>query len=86
VIGADALKRALADPAVEEQMRENCRIYSLARDSSRDGTIPKLMHDRAVANGLPESEEQFRLFLEKQVGLKRVSSRGEKGEGRRATR
>ena len=70
LIGSEQLKRALASPTVDAQLKENCRLYSLARDSSRDGSIPKLIYDRAVANGLPKSEEQFRLFLEKQVGLK----------------
>ena len=73
LVGEEKLTRALSDSAVEEQLKDNCRIYSLVRDSSRNGTIPKLVYDRAVSSGLPSSEEQFRLFLETQVGLKPVA-------------
>jgi uncharacterized membrane protein/protein-disulfide isomerase len=72
LLGQAELQTALADPAVEAQLAENCRLYSVARDNSRDGSIPKLVFSNAVASGLPSSQAQLELLLEAQ-GLSRKS-------------
>jgi len=72
LLGQAELQTALADPAVEAQLAENCRLYSVARDNSRDGSIPKLIFSNAVASGLPSSQAQLELLLESQ-GLTRKS-------------
>jgi uncharacterized membrane protein/protein-disulfide isomerase len=72
LLGQAELQKALADPAVEAQLAENARLYSVARDNSRDGSIPKLIFGNSVASGLPSSQTQLELLLEAQ-GLTRKS-------------
>lgn len=72
LVGSEALAAALSSESVNKQLEENSRIYAMARDDARgDTTIPKLLFEHAVANGLPSTESRLRHFLESEVGLKR---------------
>ncbi len=62
---AGGLERALADDAIERELQADNRLYQVAGA----GTIPKLLSERAIISGEPESARQLFDVLEKQLGL-----------------
>ena len=67
LVGADKLSQAIADPWVEDQLKQAVAIYELAYRSGQ-GRMPQLIVGSSVAVGTYESADLMKLFAEK-LGL-----------------
>ncbi len=65
IIGAEALAKALASPAIDQQLAADNRLYHLLGE----GQIPKLLTDRLIVTGEPDDAGKLFDLLEKQNGL-----------------
>lgn len=68
LLGEAAFREALKNPILEQQLQENCRIYGMARASTGESTIPKMIHSDTASSGLPAGVEELRAFLKKALG------------------
>ena len=68
LVGAEALKKAEADPAVERNVRRDIRLYV----ESGGGNIPKMLLTKGASMGKLTSEKAFFQYLEKELDIKPV--------------
>ena len=68
LVGADALKRALADPWVEAQLRQGVAIYEISYRAGQ-GSMPQSIIGNRIAVGLMRKEDLDRILGE-EFGLK----------------
>jgi uncharacterized membrane protein len=71
LIGADRLRRAEADPWIEQTIRRSVGLYAQANG----GLIPKLLLPKDVPPGNVKTEQELFQMLERELGLKPVAAR-----------
>jgi hypothetical protein len=68
LVGAEALKRALADPWVENQLKQNVSIYEISFRAGQ-GAMPQSIIGNRIAVGLMRQEDLVRILVA-EFGLK----------------
>jgi hypothetical protein len=69
LVGPDVLDRALASPALDEELQKIAHVYGAAGG----GSLPKLIAGNAILNGEP-NDDTLAHFLERIVGLNQNAS------------
>ena len=65
----DALEKALAGTALQEQLRQNMGVYELSSKNGND-SIPRVIIKNEVHYGPASTEENSHNYLEESFGLR----------------